>query len=46
MKTDDLGWMLYDMNFADLKDPTPMFFRAKMENGVVNTDERSVEVRK
>lgn len=45
-KTDDLGWMLYDMKFADPKDPTPMFFRAKMENGVVDTDEKSVEVRK
>ncbi|MBN1648520.1 MAG: type I-C CRISPR-associated protein Cas5 [Spirochaetales bacterium] len=44
-KTDDLGWMLYDMNFEEPRSPTPMFFRARMENGVVNTDRRTVEVR-
>ena len=32
----DLGIMLYDMDFeADLKNPPAMFFRAKMENGVI-----------
>ena len=32
----DLGIMLYDMDFEkDLKDPSAMFFRAKMENGVI-----------
>ncbi len=32
----DLGIMLYDMDFeADLKDPPAMFYRAKMENGVI-----------
>ena len=32
----DLGIMLYDMDFEkDLKDPPAMFFRAKMENGVI-----------
>jgi len=45
-KTEDLGWMLYDMDFSNPEDPRPTFFRAKMENGVINTDERTVEVRK
>ena len=32
----DLGIMLYDMDFAtDLKNPPAMFYRAKMENGVI-----------
>lgn len=32
----DLGIMLYDMDFEkDLKNPPAMFFRAKMENGVI-----------
>jgi CRISPR-associated protein Cas5d len=44
-ETRDLGWMLYDMNFENPADPMPMFFRAKIENGVVNTDRRVVEVR-
>jgi CRISPR-associated protein Cas5d len=41
----DLGWMLYDMNFEKPEDPMPMFFKAKIENGVVITDRRKVEVR-
>jgi len=45
-ETKDLGYMLYDMNFAeDINDPKPMFFRARIENGVINTDRREVEVR-
>lgn len=46
-KTDELGWMLYDMNFEDPLDPKPEFFRARMERGVVNTDRRdpNLEVR-
>ena len=41
----DLGWMLYDMDFSDPKDIKPMFFRAKMEKGVVVVpDENSGEV--
>lgn len=31
----DLGIMLYDMDFTNPKNITPMFFRAKMENGVI-----------
>ncbi|HAR64193.1 MAG TPA: type I-C CRISPR-associated protein Cas5 [Candidatus Margulisbacteria bacterium] len=34
-ETRDLGYMLYDMDFSDINDPKPMFFRAKIENGVV-----------
>lgn len=35
-ETRDLGFMLYDMDYSDEHNITPMFFRAKMENGVVN----------
>jgi len=31
----DLGWMLYDLDYTDPKDIKPMFFDAKMKNGVV-----------
>lgn len=32
----DLGIMLYDMDFdADLQNPPAMFYRAKMENGII-----------
>lgn len=42
-ETRDLGFMLYDMDFAaDLEDPPPLFFRALLEKGVVNTDRRKV----
>jgi len=35
-ETRDLGFMLYDMDFTNLDDPKPMFFQAKIENGVVH----------
>ena len=35
-ETRDLGFMLYDMNFSDPNDIQPMFFRAKLENGVLD----------
>ncbi len=42
-ETRDLGFMLYDLDFAaDLEDPPPLFFRALLEKGVVNTDRRKV----
>jgi CRISPR-associated protein Cas5d len=43
----DLGWMLYDMDFSNSADPKPLFFRAKMENGVIIVPDRnnSEEVR-
>jgi len=34
-ETRDLGWMLYDLDFSDPSDIKPMFFRAKMEMGVI-----------
>jgi CRISPR-associated protein Cas5d len=44
-KTDELGWMLYDMDYSNPSDPRPTFFRAKIENGIINTDQRIMEVR-
>ncbi|NWF51002.1 MAG: type I-C CRISPR-associated protein Cas5 [Ignavibacteriaceae bacterium] len=46
-ETRELGFMLYDMDFTDLNDPKPMFFPAKIENGVVNIPPiTSEEIRK
>ena len=40
----DLGWMLYDMDFAvDPENPTPRFFRAEMVEGVI--DLRRADIR-
>jgi CRISPR-associated protein Cas5d len=33
--TRDLGWMLYDMDFTNSADPKAMFFRPKLEQGVI-----------
>lgn len=42
----ELGWMLYDMDFSDLNNPTPRFFDAEMIDGVINVpDWDSEEVR-
>ena len=41
--TADLGWMLYDMDFSSPASPQPRFFRAKVEQGVV--DLTAAEVR-
>ena len=35
-ETRDLGWMLYDMDFAAVDDPKPRFFRAEMQRGVID----------
>ena len=32
----DLGFMLYDMDFSDPENIYPVFFRAKMVNGVID----------
>lgn len=45
-ETRDLGFMLYDMDYSNPKDIQPMFYRAKMVNGTICTDERKVEVLK
>ena len=43
----DLGFMLYDMDFTNVKDPQAMFFRAQMQNGVISVPPiDSEEVRK
>lgn len=34
-ETRDLGWILYDMDYANPADPQPRFFRARLENGVL-----------
>ncbi|HNY32448.1 MAG TPA: type I-C CRISPR-associated protein Cas5c [Fibrobacteria bacterium] len=39
-ETRDLGFMLYDLDFAKPEDPQPMFFRARMENGVIEVPDR------
>lgn len=46
-ETRDLGFMLYDLDFSNPNDPIPAFFRAKLENGVVEVpDCESPEVRR
>lgn len=45
-ETRELGWMLYDMDYANSLDPAPRFFNARMKNGVVEIpDWNSEEVR-
>ena len=36
VETRDLGFMLHDLDFANPADPQPRFFRAQLQNGVVN----------
>jgi CRISPR-associated protein Cas5d len=36
----ELGWMLYDLDFSDPDDPKPLFFRAKIQNGIVCIPDR------
>lgn len=36
----DLGWMLYDMDYSHLNSPTPLFFRAKLIDGVLQVPAR------
>ncbi len=40
----DLGWMLYDLDFSNPRDIKPQFFKAEMQDGVL--DLRKVEVRR
>ena len=45
-ETRDLGFVLYDMNFEDVNNPRPLFFKAEIKNGVVLIPPRhSEEVR-
>ncbi len=46
-ETRELGFMLYDMDFTDLDNPQPMFFKARIEDGVVNVPpSESEEIRR
>jgi CRISPR-associated protein Cas5d len=46
-ETRDLGFMLYDLDFTDISDPKPAFFRAQMSDGVIEIPPwESEEVRK
>lgn len=38
----DLGWMLFDMDFAAVDDPKPRFFRADMRRGVIDLSSAQV----
>lgn len=38
--TVELGWMLYDIDFSDPKDPKPMFYKPRMEQGVIRVPDR------
>lgn len=44
-ETRDLGWMLYDLDYSNPADPKPFFFRARLDNGTINTYCMQVEVR-
>lgn len=37
-----LGWMLYDMDFANPADPKPKFFHAEMKEGVIDLTKAEV----
>lgn len=42
-ETRDLGFMLFDMDFSDPKDIRPLFYRAKMEQGVIHVPHQESE---
>jgi CRISPR-associated protein Cas5d len=42
-ETRELGYMLYDMDFTDLNDPQPMFFKAEIKNGEIIIPHRESE---
>ena len=39
-ETRELGWMLYDLDYSNAASPTPLFFRARMEHGIVEVPDR------
>ncbi|SES87238.1 CRISPR-associated protein Cas5d [[Clostridium] aminophilum] len=39
----DLGFMLYDMDYSDVEDIKPMYFRAKMVNGMIRIPQKDSE---
>lgn len=44
--TRDLGWMLYDLDFSNPRDIQPLFYRAVMQDGVIDVRTLSKEVRR
>ena len=42
-RTQDFGFMLYDMDFSDPANIVPMFYRVKMENGVIEVPNKDSE---
>lgn len=38
-----LGWMLYDLDYSNPKDPHPLFFNATMQQGVIQVPQRNSE---
>ena len=43
----DMGYMLYDLDFSTIDDPQPMFFHAQMKDGVISIpDKTSHEVKR
>lgn len=43
----DMGYMLYDLDFSTIDDPQPMFFHAQMKDGVISIpDKNSHEVKR
>jgi len=38
-----LGWMLYDMDYQERAEPTPLFFNAAMKDGVIEVPEKQSE---
>ncbi|NLD94448.1 MAG: type I-C CRISPR-associated protein Cas5 [Fibrobacter sp.] len=42
-ETRDLGWMLYDINFENINEPSAMFFRARIDSGVISVPARNSE---
>jgi CRISPR-associated protein Cas5d len=42
-KSSNLGWMLYDIDFSDAQDPRPLFFRASLDNGIIQIPRKDSE---
>jgi len=41
-ETRELGWMLHDLDFSNVNDPKPRFFRAHMDSGVIDLETAEV----
>ena len=39
----DLGWMLWDMDYSDASQILPLFFRAKLQDGILEVPARDSE---